>query len=79
MTRIPTRPTSTSDVPKTAAATAARRRAYTARIALELAGRLDELDDDRVARLAAVLVAEAHARGLAVWDLRMTHAEAESS
>ncbi|MGI5182225.1 hypothetical protein ACQEVZ_38625 [Dactylosporangium sp. CA-152071] len=56
---------------RTAAATAARRRAYAARIAHELACRLDELDNARLAALAGVLAAECLNRGLAVPDIRV--------
>lgn len=69
----PTVPRSTSTptvAPRTAAATAARRRAYAARIAHEVACRLDELDDGRVAVLAGVLFGECLRRGMAVPDLR---------
>lgn len=64
------RSTSTPTVVRTAAATAARRRAYAARIAHEVACRLDELDDERVAVLAGVLFGECLRRGMAVPDLR---------
>lgn len=57
------RSTSTPTV-RTAAATAARRRARAARLAHELACRLDELDDEHVAVLAWLLAAEVKRRGL---------------
>lgn len=49
---------------QTEAANAARRKAYAARVAMDLAGRLDDLDDARIAALAGVLLAEAEARGV---------------
>jgi hypothetical protein len=64
------KPTADARVARTRAATDANRRRAAARAAQELAGRLEYLDDERVAALAAVLVAEALARGLAVPDLR---------
>jgi hypothetical protein len=53
-------------VARTHAATAANRRRAAARAAAELAGRLEYLDDQLLATLAAVLVAEASDRRLAV-------------
>jgi hypothetical protein len=68
--RLPSRPTSHAGVARTRAATTANLRRAAGRTAQELAARLEYLDDERVAALAAVLVAEALARGLAVRDLR---------
>lgn len=62
--------TSHAGVARTRAANTANRRRAAARAALDLAARLEHLDDERVAALAGVLVAEALARGLAVPDLR---------
>lgn len=64
--------TTTTDarVARTHAATNANRQRAAARACLELSGRLEYLDDDLLALLAAVAVAEALARGLTVPDLR---------
>ena len=64
--------TSTPDagVARTRKANATNRARGAATAAREIAGRLEYLDDERLAALAAVLVAEALARGLAVPDLR---------
>lgn len=67
----PPRSTPTSTVPRTAAATATRRRARLAKVAHEMACRVDDLDDRRLAVLAGTLVAAALQRGLAVPDLRV--------
>jgi hypothetical protein len=55
---------------RTAAATDANRRRKAERCALEVASRLEYLDDERLRTLAGVLVAAALERGLAVPDLR---------
>lgn len=55
---------------RTAAATEANRRRKAERCALEVATRLELLDDERLRALAGVLMAEVLARGLAVPDLR---------
>lgn len=57
-------------VARTRAATTANLRRAAGRTAQDLAARLEYLDDERLAALAGVLVAEAIARGLAVPDLR---------
>lgn len=62
--------TSHAGVVRTRNATATNRLRGAQRAASVLAGRLEYLDDEQLATLAAVLVAEALARGLAVPDLR---------
>jgi hypothetical protein len=63
-------PTTHARVARTHAATAANRRRAAARTAQELVARLDHLDSDLLATLAAVLADEATDRGLTVPDLR---------
>lgn len=63
-------PTTNAHVARTAAATTANRRRAAARAAQDLAARLEYLDGELLAALAAVLVAEALDRGVAVPDLR---------
>jgi len=60
------RSTTTPTVARTAAATAARRRAHAARLALELTARLDDLDDERLHVLAWFLREECFRRGVGV-------------
>lgn len=63
-------PTTDAHVARTRAATDANRRRAAARAAQELIARLNHLDDELVATLAAVLRDETHDRGHAVPDLR---------
>lgn len=66
------RHTSTPDAraARTRAATAANKRRAAARAARELTGRLEHLDDEQVATLAAMLRDEANDRRLTIPDLR---------
>jgi hypothetical protein len=68
--RLASNPTPRARVARTHAATTANLRRAAGRAAREISERLEYLDDERVATLAGVLVAEALARGLAVPDLR---------
>ena len=63
-------PTTSASVARTHGANKANRARGASTAAYELARRLEHLDDERLQALAAVLVAEALARGLAVPDLR---------
>ena len=62
--RLTSTPTVRTAEARTAAATAARRRAATGKLALEVACRLGELDDERLVALASQLVIEAVKRGV---------------
>lgn len=62
--------TTDAGVARTHAATEANRRRAASRAARELTGRLEYVDDEQVATLAALLRDEALDRGLVVPDLR---------
>lgn len=62
--RLTSTPTVGPPTSRTAAATAARRRSYVSRIALDLACRLDDLDDERLHVLAWTLLEECRRRGI---------------
>lgn len=62
--------TTDAGVARTRGANAANQRRAAVTAAQNLVNRLSHLDDERVAVLAGILVAEALARGLAVPDLR---------
>jgi len=58
------RSTTTPTVARTAAATVARQRAHAGRLVVEMASRLDLLDDRQLVALASVLVTECVKRGI---------------